>query len=244
MKINNIPKTIHYCWFGGNPLPELAQKCISSWEKYCPDYEIVRWDESNFDVNCCDYVKEAYEAKKWAFVSDVARLNALVRHGGIYMDTDVEVLRPIDEFLQYDAFSGFERSDAIPTGLMASKANHPLFEELLNEYNNKHFIKEDGTYDLTTNVKYITDTCLKHGLQLNNTFQTVYGFTLFPHDYFCPVNSKTGKIELTDNSYTIHHFAGSWVDHYTKFRGKVYQMLYRCFGKKTADAAKKVLGRK
>lgn len=244
MKSNNIPKIIHYCWFGGNPLPELAQKCIASWKKYCPDYEIIRWDETNFDINYCAYVREAYDAKKWAFVSDVARLYALVHHGGIYMDTDVEVIRPIDDFCQYEAFSGFERSDAIPTGLMAAKANHPLFEELLWEYDGKHFINDDGTYNLTTNVKYITDTCLKYGLKLNNSLQTVNGFTLFPSDYFCPVNSKSGKIELTNNTYTIHHLAGSWVDPYTKFRGKVYQMLCRWFGEKTADAVKKVVGRK
>ena len=103
-----IPKVIHYCWFGGNPLPELAQKCIASWKKYCPDYEIKEWNESNFDLNCCDYVREAYEAKKWAFVSDVARLYAMVHEGGIYMDTDVEVIAPLDSLLQYHAVSGFE----------------------------------------------------------------------------------------------------------------------------------------
>lgn len=244
MKSNSIPKKIHYCWFGGNSLPDLAKKCIASWEKYCPDYEIIRWDESNFDVNCCDYIREAYDAKKWAFVSDVARLYALVHHGGIYMDTDVEIIRPMDDFLQLEAFSGFERSDAIPTGLMAAKAHHPLFEELLRAYNNRHFIQKDGTYDLTTNVKYITDTCLKYGLKLDNSLQTVNGFTLFPSDYFCPVNNKSGRIELTDNTYTIHYFAGSWVDPYSKFRCRVYQMLYRCFGEKTADSIRKVVRRK
>lgn len=242
--MNQIPKIIHYCWFGGNPLPELALKCIASWKKFCPDYEIVRWDESSFDINCCDYVREAYEAKKWAFVSDVARLYALVEHGGIYMDTDVEIVRPLDEFLQYEAFSGFERKNAIPTGLMAAKANHPLFVELLHEYAKKHFVKEDGTYDLTTNVVFITDTCLKYGLKLNNSIQTVNRFTLFPSDYFCPINEKSGKLELTNNTYTIHHFAGSWVDPYSKFRGKVYKFLYRNFGEKVANAVKKVVGRK
>lgn len=244
METMKIPSKIHYCWFGGKPLPDLAKKCIASWEKYCPDYEIIRWDETNFDINCCDYVREAYEAQKWAFVSDVARLHVLVYHGGIYMDTDVEVIRPIDAFRQFEAFSGFEKMDAIPTGVMASRANHPLFEELLDEYDSKHFVQADGTYDLTTNVKYITDACLKYGLKLNNSLQTVNGFTLFPSEFFCPRNLKTGVIELTDNTYTIHHFAGSWVDPYTKFRGKVYQVLYRYFGEKTAEAAKKLLGRK
>ena len=243
METNNIPKIIHYCWFGGNPLPKLAEKCIASWKKYCPGYEIVRWDETNFDLNYCAYVREAYAAKKWAFVSDVARLYALVNYGGIYMDTDVEVVRPIDDFLQYEAFSGFERPDAVPTGLMASKAHHPIFEELLHEYDNKHFLTDDGVYDLTTNVKYITDACLKYGLQLNNTLQTINGFTLFPQDYFCPINGKTGRLDLTDNTYTIHHFAGSWVDPYTRFRANVYRFLCRCLGKRVADFVKKVVGR-
>ena len=109
-----IPKKIHYCWFGGNPLPPLAVKCIESWKKYLPDYEIKEWNESNFDLNYNDYVREAYEAKKWAFITDVVRLYAMVTEGGIYMDTDVEVLKPLDELLQYDAVSGFESSSRIP----------------------------------------------------------------------------------------------------------------------------------
>lgn len=205
-----IPKKIHYCWFGGNPLPELAQKCIASWKQYCPDYEIIEWNESNFDLNCCDYVREAYEAKKWAFVSDVARLYALVHHGGIYMDTDVEVLKPLDDILQYQAVSGFEGDDRIPTGLMAAEAGQPLFVELLRDYDGDHFVKPDGSYDTTTNVTRITNTCLKYGLVLNNTLQTVGGFTLFPKDYFCPKDCTTRVLTVTENSYTIHHFDGSW----------------------------------
>ena len=206
-----IPKKIHYCWFGGNPLPELAQKCIASWKKYCPDYEIVEWNESNFDLNCCDYVKEAYQAKKWAFVSDVARLYALVNYGGIYMDTDVEVLKPLDDILDYEAVSGFETVDAIPTGLMACEAQQPMFVELLHDYDHAHFVKEDGSYDTSTNVVRITNACLKYGLVLNNTKQTVNGFTLFPKDYFCPKDARTKELEITSNTYTIHHFDGSWL---------------------------------
>lgn len=116
-----IPKKIHYCWFGGNPLPPLAVKCIESWKKYCPDYEIKEWNESNFDLNCNEYVREAYEAKKWAFITDVVRLYAMVTEGGIYMDTDVEVLRPLDDLLVYEAVSGFETKTRIPTGLMACR---------------------------------------------------------------------------------------------------------------------------
>lgn len=206
-----IPKIIHYCWFGGNPLPELAQRCIASWEKYCPDYEIIEWNEHNFDINCNDYVKEAYEAKKWAFVSDVARLYALVHKGGFYMDTDVELLKSLDEYRNYESLSGFENETQIPTGLMACQAGSKLFVELLSEYNDIHFVRRDGSYDTTTNVKRITSTCLKYGLVLNNKKQTVNGFTLFPTEYFCPKDYRTGELNLTDNTVCIHHFNGSWV---------------------------------
>ncbi len=207
---NHIPKIIHYCWFGGNPLPESAKKYIETWKKYCPDYEIVEWNESNFDLNYNDYVKEAYASKKWAFVSDVARLHALVNHGGIYMDTDVEVLRSLDEFLKHDAFSGFEKPDSIPTGIMACSKGHPMFAQLLSDYNGAHFIRPDGTLNFATNVDRITHRCLKHGLQLNNELQTVCGFTLYPTDWFCPKDYGTGKITVTENTHTIHHFSGTW----------------------------------
>ncbi len=216
-----IPKKIHYCWFGGNPLPELAQKCIESWKKYCPDYEIIEWNEKNFDVNCNRYCAEAYAAKKWAFVSDVARLYALVHEGGIYMDTDVEVTKPLDAFLELDAFSGFESFDRIPTGIMAAAKGHVLFTELLNDYENDGFFNEDGTPNLTTNVTRITNNCLKHGLILNNTKQTVNGFTLFPNDYFCPKDCETKIVTITENTHTIHHFDGSWLSAEDKEMGRL-----------------------
>lgn len=205
-----IPKTIHYCWFGGNPLPDLAVKCIKSWKKYCPDYEIVEWNEKNFDLQYNIYVREAYEAKKWAFVSDVARLFALVNYGGIYMDTDVEVIKSLDDLLLYQSVSGFESETQIPTGLMACEKGNKMFLEFLNDYEGKHFIRDDGSLDLTTNVTYITNICLKHGLLPNNSVQTINGFTLLSRDYLCPKDHETREIHITDNTYTIHHFDGSW----------------------------------
>lgn len=205
-----IPKKIHYCWFGGNPLPDLAVKCIESWKKYCPDYEIVEWNEKNFDLTCNKYVRQAYECKKWAFITDYVRLYAMVTQGGIYMDTDVEVLKNLDIFLNNKAFSGFERENAIPTGIMACEKDFPLFKEFLYEYKERAFIKENGDMDLTTNVTAITNTCLKYGLNLNNQLQKINDFTLYPKDFFCPKNYETGKIECTKNTYTIHHFSGSW----------------------------------
>jgi mannosyltransferase OCH1-like enzyme len=206
-----IPKKIHYCWFGKNPLPEDAVRCIESWKKYCPDYEIIEWNEDNFPIDYNDYVREAYEAKKWAFVSDVARLYALVTEGGVYMDTDVEVVRPIDGILKYSAVSGFESSGSVPTGLMAAEQGHPFFKKLLDDYSGDKFIMEDGSYNIMTNVERITNTCLEGGLVLNDTEQTVCGFTFLPHDYFCPKDVVTHKVFLTENTYAIHHFGGSWL---------------------------------
>lgn len=220
-----IPKIIHYCWFGGNPLPELAQKCIESWRKYCPDYEIRRWDESNFDVNYNDYVREAYEAKKWAFVSDVVRLYALVNYGGIYMDTDVEVIKPLDDLLHHEAVSGFESKSRIPTGLMSCREGQALFTELLHDYDGIHFKRSDGTFDTTTNVKRITNKCLKYGLVLNNSLQTICGLTLYPSEYFCPKDLTTRVINLTKNTLTIHHFDGSWQSEDERYRKKLKEKL-------------------
>lgn len=206
-----IPKIIHFIWFGGGPLTPLAERCISSWRKFCPDYEIKRWDETNFDVSQNRYCREAYEAKKWAFASDYARLWVLVHEGGIYMDTDVELLRPLDGFLSEEALSGFESKTQIPTGLMACEESSPFFERLLRDYDDRAFVKRDGTYNLTTNVVYITEACLQEGLVLNGEKQTVAGFTLYPRDYFCPKDYKTKRIHLTENTFAIHHFDGSWL---------------------------------
>lgn len=236
-----IPKIIHYCWFGGNPMPKEALKCIESWKKYCPDYEIIEWNEKNFDINYCDYVREAYEAKKWAFITDVVRLYALVNYGGVYMDSDVEVVKSLDPILNYKAVSGFQSIDWIPTGLMASEKNHPLFRKMLEEYDTEHFIKSDGSLDMTTNCEKITQLCLKQGLVLNGSLQTVSDFTLFPVDYFCAKNVVTGKIEKTENTFTIHHFAGSWTTPRNKFNTKVHQMLIRIFGEQNVDKFRNIL---
>lgn len=191
-------------------MPPLANRCIDSWKVYCPDYEIKQWDESNFDLNYNTYVKEASEAGKWAFVSDVSRLWALVNYGGIYMDTDCELIKPIDEFLQWEAVSGFETEKEIPTALMGAQKGAPLFIELLEDYGSRNFVLQSGEFDFTTNVTIITNKLLEHGLVLNNQLQTVSGFTLYPSEYFCPKNYKTGKLEATSNTHAIHHFNASW----------------------------------
>lgn len=236
-----IPKKIHYCWFGGNPLPAAAVEYINSWKKFCPDYEIIEWNDSNFDLNCCTYVKEAYEAKKWAFVSDYARLWAMVNFGGVYMDTDVEMLKPIDEYLELHAFSGFESNHSIPTGIMACEKDFPLFRELLNDYKDRHFVLEDGSYDQTTNVVAITNRVLAHGLILNNTLQTVDGFTLYPFDYFCAKSTLDGSVKITENTRTVHHFSGSWHSETQKKVRKIEQWAIYHFGEKAGYPIGRVL---
>lgn len=220
-----IPKKIHYCWFGRGQKPELANRCIDSWKKYCPDYEIKEWNEDNFDLNLYPYVREAYDKRKFAFVTDVVRLYALITEGGIYMDTDVEVLKSLDILLEYDAVSGFEAETRIPTGLMASRKSHPLFLEFLDDYNGLHFIRDDGSLDLTTNVTRITNICLSHGFVPNGKLQTIAGFTLLPQDYLCPKNYETKELKLTTNSLCIHHFDGSWIPKSRKIKGKIIKFI-------------------
>ena len=207
-----IPKLIHYCWFGRGQMPSLALKCIDSWKKYLPDYELKLWNEDNFDINLVFYVKEAYEFRKFAFVTDYVRLYALYHEGGIYMDTDVEVLKPLDDLLGLPAFSGYESNkfSSFPTGLMASAKGGIWVKEQLNYYTGIHFIKPDGLPDLTTNTQTISRIMTENGFELNGQYQ-VYKEDMhcFPKDYFCPKTS-TGVLKLTKNSYCIHHFAGSW----------------------------------
>ena len=225
-----IPKVIHYCWFGGNPLPEDAKKCLASWKKHCPEYEIIEWNESNFDVNSNCYIKEAYEAKKYAFVTDYVRLFVMYEYGGIYMDTDVELVKNLDDFLIFRAFSGFESSNSIPTGIMASEKHFKLFGDLLKYYENKHFLNDDGSYDTTTNTVTITQMCKKYGLVLNNKYQVIDGFALYPNDYFCPLENETGVLKKTENTVAIHWFAKSWVNDGNTKLLKFTRILHRIFG--------------
>ncbi|NFL87191.1 glycosyl transferase [Clostridium botulinum] len=220
-----IPKIIHYCWFGKKPLPKFAKKCINSWKKYCPDYKIIEWNEDNFDLSCNTYVKEAYESEKWAFVTDYVRLYALFTMGGIYMDTDVEVIKPLDLFLNDNAFSGFECEDRVPTGIMGAEKNHKFIKTLMQDYRQRKFVNEDGKYDCTTNVVVITQYCIKQGLKLDGTKQIVCDFTLYPSEYFCPKNYRTKVLNITKNTCAIHHFDGSWLPLDAKIRTKFIELI-------------------
>ncbi len=230
-----IPKIIHYCWFGGNPLPQDAQQFIKSWKKHLPDYKIIEWNEENFDINCNQYCKEAYEAKKYAFVSDLARLHALCNYGGIYFDTDVEVLKSLDDLLIHKAFGGFENINSIGTAVIGCEKGFNLFEEFLDVYKDKKFLNDDGTYDNTANVVYLTQICEKNGFKANNQKQNVNGFMIYPKEYFSPKDYDVDKIITTPNSYTIHHFAYSWFSKEEAKRHKKAVFFRNAFGRKFGE---------
>lgn len=230
-----IPKIIHYCWFGRGEKPELAVKCIESWKKYLPDYELKEWNEDNFDISQNQYVREAYESRKFAFVTDYVRLYAIYTEGGIYMDTDVEVVGTFDKFLHHHAFSGFETDGNVPTGMMAAEKGSMWAKDLLDQYQNRVFLLPDGSFDMTTNTTVITDYMLDKGLILNNQFQDFPKLcTMYPADFFCPKDHRTGKIRCTRNTVCIHHFAGSWLEHgfFRDLRHNLKTFLVKMIGEK------------
>lgn len=207
----SIPKVIHYCWFGNNKLPKLAEKCIASWKKYCPDYKIICWNEENFDISQNKYALEAYEAGKWAFVSDYVRLKVLYDEGGIYFDTDVELIKPIDKLIEEYGYMGFDDNGVVSTGLgFACDKGNELVGVMLREYDDISFINPDGTYDITPCPDRNTQTAINAGLDVNVKDQVFMGIHIYPEDYFCPIKYYTGKKVITKNTYSIHHFSASW----------------------------------
>lgn len=214
---DKIPKIIHYIWVGGAKKPESVERYIESWRKYCPDYAIIEWNEQNYNIQNNRYAREAYQSKKWAFVTDYIRLDVLERFGGIYMDSDVEVLKNLDVFLKDRAFSSFEAGDPdqifLPTGMMASEQHGDWVKYLRSYYSpHKSFFKDSGEIDTTTNTVIITRMTLdKYPIKLNNKLQKFKDFTMYPSEYFCPKSWSTRQINLTKNTHAIHHFAASWL---------------------------------
>lgn len=207
-----IPKIIHYCWFGTSQIPKHFQNNIETWKKYCPDYKIIRWDESNYDVTKNKYMKQAYEEKKWGFVPDYARLDIINQYGGIYLDTDVELLRPLDSLLKYNMFCGFEGINYVNFGLgFGAHKRHCILEAMLNEYDQMEFRLNDGTLNLTPSPKYQTRTLEKYGLEKNGHIQSFDEFVVLSSEYFAPINSYGFGIP-TNNSFSIHQYAATWFD--------------------------------
>lgn len=222
-----IPKRIHYCWFGRNPLPIKAQKCIASWKKYCPDYEIIEWNEDNFDVELNAYTKMCYEEKKYAFLTDYVRLLVVYEQGGIYFDTDVEVLQSFDDLLNDKAFFGFENEQFVASGLgFGAEKNNIIVEQMIKEYD--PFL--DGKHNVAMCPRLNTNALLKMGLQLNGEKQNIAGGMVYPIDYFNPMNSITGEIHKTSNTYSIHRYSMSWLPKHKRLRSKITQQFHRLFG--------------
>lgn len=229
-----IPKIIHYCWFGGKEKPDSVKKYMNTWKRYCPDYEIKEWNESNFDIYENDYCREAYEAKKWAFVADMARLVVLEKYGGIYMDTDVEVVRPFDDLLANGAFMCFENRDSVSIGTLGVEKGNPIIADFLTPYNNRHFLRDDGSYDLTSNLKIITPVLTsKYHLVLNGQRQMLpHDVLVLPMESFIAKDSMTGWIMADESTYAIHHYAASWYDGDTRRYGELHRKYARLYMKK------------
>ena len=225
-----IPKVIHYCWFGGKPLPKLAEKCIESWKRYLPDYEIKRWDETNFDVNIIPYTQEAYQKGKYAFVSDYARFWIIYHYGGIYFDTDVEVIASLDKIIDQGAFLGveFQNSDLITVnpGLgFGAEPQKAAIGDILKQYEKFHFINEDGSLCYKNIVEITSEYLLTQGLVNTDKCQKCAGFIIYSIDYFCPISFETRQLTITENTRTIHHFAESWVPRSTRIKNMIGRVL-------------------
>lgn len=227
-----IPKIIHYCWFGHNQKPKSVLKYINTWKKYLPDYEFKEWNENNFDIDKIQFVKEAYINKKYAFVSDVCRLYALYSEGGIYFDTDVEVVKKFDPLLFNNVFMGMEsdKYKRIGTSVIGAEPNNPFIAKCLEYYTNKNFINSDGSFNTTPNTLIISDILAK---QENNIVR------IYPIDYFSPIDFETKCICKSSNTYSIHHFSGTWLPQYRQLESRFWsflgkkdiQILYRIFKK-------------
>lgn len=222
-----IPKKIHYCWFGRGEKPALAKRCIAGWQKFMPDYEIIEWNEDNFDVNYNAYTKMCYEQRKFAFLTDYLRLLIVEEHGGIYFDTDVEVLRSFDDFISLPGFAGFENDQFVNTGEgFGAEPHNPAIQQMLKEYEPLL----DGEHGVLGCPKLNTEALRKLGLQLNGKMQTLSDVVAFPADYFNPRNSVTGELTKTENTHSIHWYSASWLPWHKRLRSKISRPFHRAFG--------------
>jgi hypothetical protein len=243
-----IPKTIHYCWFGGKPLPESALRCIESWRKHLPGYQIRQWNESNFNVREIPYTSQAYDAGKYAFVSDYARFKILHTHGGLYFDTDVELISPIDDIIADGPFMGFENdaTEAVPgvnPGLgLGAEPQMPFYDRILRAYASRSFTMPDGSLNLTTVVTYTTEELDARGLRRSPGIQRVDGITLYPAEYFNPLDDNTGRLVKTANTRSIHWYSKTW---HTRrpWVHKISRIYHRIAGPRISAFIRKILKR-
>ena len=243
-----IPKIIHYCWFGRGEKPKLALKCIESWKRFLPDYEIKEWNEDNFDVNIVPYTAEAYSAKKYAFVSDYARFWILYHEGGLYFDTDVEVIKPMGDIVDRGGFMGIEvdgKSGNFPwiaPGLgLGVEAGNEIYKAIIDYYAAQRYLDADGTPSNTTVVKHATKVLMSHGLKPTNGLQQVGSLWIYPKDYFNPLDNNTGRLKITDHTVSIHWYAKSWILNKKPLRDQVVRLIHRYFGNESLGWLKQLL---
>lgn len=232
-----IPKIIHYIWFGGKPYPEKIKFCIESWKKFLPEYEFKLWNEDTFDIeNSCTFVKQAFEHKKWAFVSDYVRIWALKEYGGIYLDTDIEIRQPLDRFLNERMVLGTDELGYL-TALMASEPNHEFWDEILKEYQGMSFLNSDGTLNQTVNNTYIQDKLATYGYKVDNVFQRLAnGTVIYPDDWFHAVDHMSGIQNITPNTYAIHWHTLTWLPKQSHFKRFIrVQIIARLIGGRNAS---------
>ena len=226
----SIPKIIHYCWFGGNEKPEIVKKCIESWKKYMPDYEIKEWNESNYDCLKNRYIKEAYNSKKWAFVSDYARFDILYLYGGIYFDTDVELLKSIPhEILANKAFTCTEPTGKVNPGLIfACEKNNFIAKKMIDTYNQDSFLDDKKNPICKTVNAYITEILYRYGYEEKNKLQKVNDLVIYPSEYFCGFDLDIMEKDITQNTISVHHYSGTWIKQGLK--QKIQKIIKRKFG--------------
>lgn len=225
----SIPKKISYCWFGGNPLPEKVQTCIKSWREKCPDYEIIQWNESNYDIKKNKYMSDAFKEKKWAFVSDYARLDIIYNFGGIYLDTDVELIKGLDDLLDEHCFLGIDKEDyCVNTGLgFGAEPQMDIIKNLRDIYNDVSFYNNDGTLNLKACTKYTTEYLEKYGYERKDETQNICDTKILNSEYFCPLNYETNKLSITQNTVGIHWYEASWFNKSDKHLHKMDALLKR-----------------
>lgn len=222
-----IPKKIHYCWFGRKEIPEANRVWMKSWKKYCPDYEIIRWDESNYNISKNRYMYEAYQNNKWGFVSDYARLDIIYHYGGIYLDTDVEIIKSWEELRYQEAFMGMETNFRINLGLgFGSVPNYRLWHEVLKLYDDFSFEKEDGTWNQLPCPQLQNEVYRRNGFINNGKYQRLGTAIIYPPAVLSPKDLYTGEVSLTTHTYSIHHYDGSWIDDKQKKKDDERKKLY------------------
>jgi hypothetical protein len=241
-----LPKIIHYCWFGRNPKPDIVKKCITSWRHFCPDYQIIEWNEENFDIQeCPDFVRDAYTNKKWAFVSDYARLKIIFENGGVYLDTDVELVKPLDRLIAKcpHGYMGFEQDTQVNTGIgFAAEKSNRVIAEMMTEYEKLQF--NSDCLDKIACPIINTNVLVRHGLKTGGEMQQIGDLIILPLEYLCPESMYTGQVTYTENTVSVHHYSASWMPVKERIRMKAIIVIKKLLPQKSVENIRKKLSTK